>query len=72
LSYIKEEFDNAYSMLEDKLYKCGAYNYKELKGYGDEADKILLELIELKGQVDSRMKYFIRTIYKKLKIEYGK
>jgi hypothetical protein len=67
---LKDEFDNAYEMLCDKLYKAGAYAYKDVPGGDGEAEDIIKDLVELKGQVDSKMKYHVRTIYKKLKIEY--
>jgi len=69
---LKAEFDNAYSMLEDKLYKIGAYNYKDVKGSGSEAEDIKIDLLELKEQVDSKMLYMTRSIYRKLKIEFDK
>ena len=68
----KAEFDNAYEMLEDKLYQIGAYSYKDVKGSGSEAEDIKVDLLELKKQVDSKMLYMVRSIYRKLKIEYDK
>jgi len=69
---LKNEFDNAYEMLEDKLYKIGAYSYKDVKGSGSEAEDIKIDLLELKEQVDSKMLYMTRSIYRKLKIEFDK
>jgi len=67
-----EEFNNAYSMLEDKLYTSGAMSYKETRGGSKEAEEILDRLIDTKAQVDARMRYLVRTIYRRLKIEYEK
>lgn len=69
---LKDEFNNAYEMLEDKLYKIGAYSYKDIKGSGSEAEDIKVDLLELKKQVDSKMLYMTRSIYRKLKIEFDK
>jgi hypothetical protein len=66
LSRLKEEFDNAYSMLEDKLYKVGGVSYKELKGSSGKAEDILHGLLDTKDKVDSKLKYMIKTIYKEL------
>lgn len=67
---LKVEFDNAYSMLCDKLYKQGGYCYKEIQGKSDEAEELIDDLIEMKIHADSKMKYLIRTIYKELNIKY--
>jgi hypothetical protein len=69
---LKDEFDNAYEMLADKLYKVGAYSYKDIRGSGGEAEDIRAELLELKGLVDGKMRYLVRSIYKKLKIKYDR
>ena len=66
----KSEFDNAYEMLCEKLYTTGAVSYKEVSSNSKEAEEILNELVELKGQVDGKLKYAARTIYSKLKIRY--
>lgn len=59
-------------MLCEKLYLMGGVTYKELKGDGTEAEKIRNEVIELKEQVDARLRGSVREIYRKLKIEYEK
>ena len=69
---LKAEFDNAYEMLCEKLYKRGAVSYKEIRGSGKEAEELQDELLDVKRQVDSRVKYLCRVIYSKLKIEYEK
>jgi hypothetical protein len=66
----KDEFDTAYEMLCDELYKAGGYAYKDMPGGDGEAEDSINDLVELKGQVDSKMKYHVRTIYKKLRIKY--
>ena len=65
---LKDEFDNAYSMLCEKLYLKGGVSYKEMQGSSGEADKLQDELLDVKRQVDARLKYLCRTIYKKLKM----
>lgn len=67
---LKQEFDNAYSMLCDKLYTSGAVSYKDKIQGGNEAEEILDELMDMKTHADNKMKYLVRTIYKKLKVEY--
>ena len=57
-------------MLCEKLYKTSGVGYKELAGSSEEAEDIFCELIDLKKSVDARLKYAVRTIYRKLKIEY--
>lgn len=69
---LKDEFDNAYSMLTEKLYQQGGVSYKEMQGSTGEAERLQDMLIDTKRQVDSRMRYFCRLIYKRLKIEYEK
>lgn len=69
---IKDEFDNAYSMLCEKIYQTGGVSYKEMAGSSKEAEELQDALLDVKRQVDSRLKYLCRIIYKKLRIEYEK
>ena len=67
---LKSEFDSVYEMLCDKLYKPGAVSYKEVLGNAKEAEEIWNELVELKWQIDGKLKYATKTICSKLKIKY--
>ena len=67
---LKDEFDNAYEMLCEKLYLPGGYYYKDIEGMHDEARKILDELMDTKRYVDGKLKYVTKIIYKELKIDF--
>ena len=67
MSYIKEEFDIAYSALCDKLYKPGGIRYKRFRGSSKEAEDIFEDLRELKSIIDGEMKFSIKEIYRKVK-----
>ena len=68
----KEKFDDAYEMLCDKLYLAGGMSYKDIKGSGEEAEKIKNDLIECKKKIDGGLIGLYRKIYRELKIEYDK
>ena len=68
----KEDFDNAYEMLCEKLYLTGGVYYKELDGINKEAEEIRDKLLDVKIQIDDELRYFCGLIYSKLKIKYEK
>ena len=65
----KEEFDNAYKMLCEKLYLPGGVFYKEIVGIDREAEEIRDELFDVKRQIDKKLRYYNKLIYETLKIK---
>ena len=68
MSHATDEFEIAYSMLCDKLYKAGGVSYKHFRGTVHEAEDIFSDLLDLKKDIDSTLRYATREIYRKLKL----
>jgi hypothetical protein len=69
LSHSKDEFEIAYSMLCDKLYKPGGLSFKRFKGTSREAEDILSDLLDLKRDIESTFRYATKEIYRMLKLK---
>lgn len=68
----KREFDNAYDILCDELYKADGLSYSDTKGTGGTPVDKKARQTEVKKKVDAGLKGFTRYIYKCLHMKYDK
>ena len=65
---ILEDFNNAYDSLELQMYKVDGYSPKgDVKPSGKCPDLVRDDLMELKMDIDAKMRGFVRLVKKHLK-----
>ena len=63
-----ENFISAYDSLISKMQKCDGYSYDDnIKRSGRCPDLVRPDLMELKIDIDARMRGYVKSIYKHLK-----
>ena len=63
-----ENFISAYGSLIDKMQKCDGYSYKDkINASGKCPDLVRPDLLELKIDIDSYMRGFVKRIERHLK-----